>query len=182
MIACVSPCLMVRSTPLRISRAPSPPSTVTCRSLISSVATVALLLDGDVDVVALDLHGIGGDGTVGRKAGGPAAAQVEPRPVQPALDGAVLDIAVRQVDVGMRADVRDRVDLALRPGDADRDAVDLETEGTVVGELAQRAGEPEVAALVGSGAHTAAPVSSRVRASSSSTRASRRCSTSGRPI
>ena len=38
MIACVSPPLMVRSTPLRISLGPSSVATVTCRSRISSVA------------------------------------------------------------------------------------------------------------------------------------------------
>src|SRR5439155_14495277 len=44
MMACVSPCFTVRSTPRRISRMPSaPPSTLTCRSLISSVATSLLL-------------------------------------------------------------------------------------------------------------------------------------------
>src|SRR5215211_7721079 len=37
MIACVSPALMVRSTPLRISLAPPSAATETCRSLISKV-------------------------------------------------------------------------------------------------------------------------------------------------
>src|SRR4051812_37002452 len=110
MIAWVSPCLTTRSTPLRISRAPSPLSTLTCRFLISSVATVSLLLERDVHVVAVDSHGIGQDRAGGREAGRRAGAQVEPRPVQPALDGAVLDVAVGQVDVGVRADVGDRVD------------------------------------------------------------------------
>src|SRR3954471_3791379 len=153
MIACVSPCLMVRSTPLRISRAPSPPSTLTCRSLISSVATVSLLLDGDVDVIAVDLHGIGRDGTVGRQAGGLAAAQVEARAVQPALDGAVLYVAVGEVDVGVRADVGDGVDLALRAGHAYRDAVELDTDGCVLAERAQLAGEGELVIVAGGLAH-----------------------------
>ena len=50
--------------------------------------------DVDEDVVALDLHGVDGDGRGGRQAGRLAGAQVEARAVQPALDRAVLDLAL----------------------------------------------------------------------------------------
>src|SRR3954454_20943828 len=137
-----------------------------------------LLLHGDVDVVAVDLHGIGRDRPVGRQTGGAAGAQVEPRPVQPALDGAVLDVTVGQVDVGVRADVGQREDLTPRLRDTDRYAIELHADGAVVGELRELAGDPVVACLVGSGAHAI----TSVRASSSSTRAISLCSRSGRPI
>src|SRR3954466_2859301 len=116
MIAWVSPSLMVRSTPLRISLGPSSVSTVTCRSRISRVLMSVLLLGsavvergGRVDehVVALHAHGVDGDRLGGREAGRLAGAEVEARAVQPALDLAALDVALRQRDRGVRALVVD---------------------------------------------------------------------------
>src|SRR5690606_41287327 len=55
---------------------------------------------GDVDVdehlVALDRHGVHRDGAHRGQLDGLAGAQVELRPVQPALDQAALDLAVGQ--------------------------------------------------------------------------------------
>src|SRR5689334_17888298 len=106
MIACVSPARTVRSTPRRISLAPVSVWTLTCRSRISSVAMpVSLLLgsvlslgggrgvvrtDGaggvDVNVVALDRHGIDVHRGDGGQSGRLTGAQVETRAVEPAFD------------------------------------------------------------------------------------------------
>src|SRR5947208_2871508 len=109
MIAWVSPSLMSRSTPLRISLGPSSVLTETCRSLISSVAMSVLLrwssvsrpldvvgLGGEVDeyVVPGDLHGEDGDRLGGRRPERLAAAEVEARAVHPALDLAALDVTL----------------------------------------------------------------------------------------
>src|SRR5215475_667443 len=96
MIAWVCPDATVRSTPRRISRClPSASATLTCRSRISRVAIAVLswsLLAGrtggrqrDVHVVAIDLHRIHGHRLDGGRPGRIAGAQVEARPVQPAL-------------------------------------------------------------------------------------------------
>src|SRR5690242_819283 len=110
MMACVSPCFTVRSTPLRISLVALSASTETCRSRISSVAMgdSGLLGDGDEHVVPNDLDGVNGDGPRGGQPGRLAGAQVEAGAVQPALDLTVLDFAFGQRDVGVRADVVDR--------------------------------------------------------------------------
>src|SRR5438045_2367717 len=102
MSACVSPCFTVRSTPRRISFVtPSLAVTETCRLRISSVATSVTpsqhgdgVAQSDIDVIAVDLDGIDGHRAIRRKAGRAAAAQVESRPVQPALDRAVGDFAL----------------------------------------------------------------------------------------
>src|ERR1041384_2026973 len=101
MMACVSPCFTVRSTPLRISRGPFSASTETCRSRISSVAMgdSGLLGDGDEHIVPFDLYGVYGDGARRGKAGRLAGAEVEAGAVQPALDGTVLDLALGEGDV-----------------------------------------------------------------------------------
>src|SRR5829696_9618259 len=99
MIAWVSPERMVRVIPRRISVA-EPPSvwTETWRSLISRVdmQCSALLGQGDVDVVALDADGVDGDGDDGRRPGRFAGEQVEARAVQPALEGAAVELALGQ--------------------------------------------------------------------------------------
>src|SRR3954454_11231638 len=128
MIACVSPSLMVRSTPLRISFGPSSVSTETCRSLISSVAmsVVSQVLVGvDQYVVPVDLYGVDGDRLGRRWARGLAAAQVEARPVHPALDGAVVHVALGQGDRGVAALVLDREDLVVVLDHRGVEAVDL---------------------------------------------------------
>src|SRR3989442_13313907 len=113
MMAWVSPCFTVRSTPRRISRGPLSASTETCRSWISSVAMGAsgLLGDGDENVVPFDLDGVYGDRLGGGQPGRLAGAQVETGAVQPALDLAVLHLALGEGDVRVRADVVDRVHL-----------------------------------------------------------------------
>src|SRR4051812_22023885 len=115
MMAWVSPCFTVRSTPLRISFVPFSVSTETCRSRISSVAmgNSGLLGDGDEHIVPLDLYGVYGDGARRGKAGRLAGAEVEAGAVQPALDGAVLHLALRERHVRVRADVVDREHLPL---------------------------------------------------------------------
>src|SRR5690242_19319533 len=142
MMACVSPCFTVRSTPLRISFVALSASTETCRSWISSVAMGAsgLLGDGDEHVVPFDLYGVYGDGARRGEAGRLAGAQVEAGAVQPALDLAVLHLALGQRDVRMRTDVVDREDLALGAHERDGHAVELHPLGGVVLQLAQRTG------------------------------------------
>ena len=63
---------------------------------------------------------VDGDRLGGGQAGGLAGAQVEARAVQPALEGGALDLALGQRDLGVRADVVDREDLALGADQADR--------------------------------------------------------------
>src|SRR5262245_15280876 len=137
MIAWVSPDFTVRSTPRRISFGPASVSTETCRSRISSVLTGLVLLvvqrvfDVDQHVVAIDLDGVDGYGLGGRQAGRLPAAQVEARAVQPALDLAVLDVALGQRHLGVRAHVVDRVHLAaVAVHDRDRHALDLDADGS----------------------------------------------------
>src|SRR6478735_1335576 len=137
MMACVSPCFTVRSTPLRISFVALSASTVTCRSRISSVAMGAsgLLGEGDEHVVPFDLYGVYGDGARRRQTVGLAGAEVEARAVQPALDVAVVDLALGQRDVRVRADVVNGEQLALGPHDGDRRAVEFHPLGGVLLQL-----------------------------------------------
>src|SRR5687768_16124328 len=154
MIAWVSPERMVRSTPRRISFASSPSPTVTCRLRISRTDTryssVAgrggeAVVDRHVDVHVLPFHAdrVDGHRLGGRQVGGFAGAQVEARPVQPALDGGraleLLDVALAQRDLGVRALVLDRVDLALEPDDGDVDVVQLDPERSGLFDLGERA-------------------------------------------
>src|SRR5918998_1156011 len=160
MIAWVSPPRTVRSTPRRISLASSPSPTVTCRSRISSTlpfwgavtsrSSVAgrggeggVGLGVDVHVLPLHADRVDGHRLGGRQVGGLAGAQVEARPVQPALDGRgateLLDVSLGQRNLGVRADVLDRVDLALEADDGDVDVVELDPQGPGVGDLGQGA-------------------------------------------
>src|SRR5829696_693579 len=145
MMACVSPCFTVRSTPLRISFVALSASTVTCRSRISSVAmgVSGLLGDGDENVVPFDLYGVYGDGARRGEAGRLAGAEVEAGTVQPALDLAVLHLALGERDVRVRADVVDREHLPLGTDDRDRRAVEFHPLGGVLVQLAQPAGAYE---------------------------------------
>src|SRR5689334_8229365 len=146
MIAWVSPSRMVRSTPLRISLGPSSVCTETCRSLISSVAMSVLSDVGvgvDQYVVAVDPRGVHGDRDGGREAGGLAGAQVEAGAVQPALDGAVLHVALRERDRRVAALVLDGEDLVAVEHDGHVEAVDLDPQGRAVGQLAQGTGSLE---------------------------------------
>src|SRR3954447_4103941 len=154
MIAWVSPERTVRSTPRRISLASSPSPTVTCRSRISrtdkAFSSVAgrggeAVVDGDIDVHVLPVHAdrVDIDRLGGREVGGFAGAQVEARPVQPALDGRgaleLLDVALGQRHLGVRAEVLDRVDLALEADDGDVDVGQLDPQGTGLLDVGQRA-------------------------------------------
>src|SRR5882757_9982537 len=145
MMAWVSPCFTVRSTPLRISLVELSASTVTCRSWISSVAMgdSGLLVDGDEHVVPNDLDGVYGHGPGGGQSGRLSGAQVEGGAVQPALDRAVLHLSLGQRDVGVRADVVDREHLPLGADHRDRDAVELHPARGAVLKFAQRAGAGE---------------------------------------
>src|ERR1700712_697286 len=152
MIACVSPSLMVRSTPLRISLNPSePPSssdaaTETCRSVISSVAMSVVsqvLVEVDQYVVPVDLHGVNRDRLGGRRTGGLAGPEVEARPVHPALDGAVVHVALGQRHSRVAALVLDREDLVVVLDHGDVEAIDLDPQRGAVDELAQGAGALE---------------------------------------
>src|SRR5690625_1438857 len=106
MIAWISPPLMVRSTPLRISLVPSGVSTVAWRSLISRIDICGSprcgWLDGVVECSGGELpgridrdlagglvhpHRVDGDGQHGRQLQRPACAQVELAAVLPAFDG-----------------------------------------------------------------------------------------------
>src|SRR3954465_3074486 len=147
MIAWVSPERTVRSTPRRISLASSPSPTLTCRSRISRTDTLSCssavgrdregAVGFGVDEHVLSLHADRVDGhRLGRRqVGGFAGAQVEARPVQPALDGGgaleLLDVALGERHLGVRAEVLDRVDLALEPDDGDVDVGQLDPQGTV---------------------------------------------------
>src|SRR3954454_9137957 len=154
MIAWVSPERTVRSTPRRISLVSSPSPTVTCRSRISrtdkavrsSVAgrdrEGAVRLGVDVHVLPLHADRVDGDRLGGRQVGGLAGAQVEARPVQPALDGRsaleLLDVALGQRHLGVRAHVLDGVDLALEADDGDVDVGQLDAQRARLAHLGQR--------------------------------------------
>src|ERR1700689_1059484 len=131
MIACVSPDLIVRSTPRSTSRL-SPAASVTpaCRLRISRVdmylSWSGYWSEGDEHVVALDLDFIGGHGLGGRRPRGLASAQVKAGPVQPALHRVVVYVALGQRHLGVRADVLQREHLAAGPHYAYRLAVDLD--------------------------------------------------------
>src|SRR5690349_15541358 len=145
MMACVSLGCTVRSTPFRVSFVALSVSTVTCRSRISSVAMGAsgLLVEGDEHVVPFDLYGVYGDRARRGKAGRLAGAQVETGAVQPALDLAVLHLALRERDVRVGADVVDGEHLPLGADDRDRRAVEFHPLRGVLLQLAQSAGPNE---------------------------------------
>src|SRR3954462_10639348 len=143
MIAWVSPERTVRSTPRRISLVSSPSPTGTCRSRISRTDNFSLLAVGrdgetavalgvDQHVIPLHADRVDGDRLGGRQVGGLAGAQVEARPVQPALDGRgaleLLDVPLGQRHLGVRALVLDGVDLALEADDGDVDVGELDPE------------------------------------------------------
>src|SRR6195952_4700445 len=144
MIAWVSPERTVRSTPRRISLASSPSPTVTCRLRISRTDTSCSSVAGrggkgairfGVDEHVLPFHTdrVDGHRLGGRQVGGLAGAQVEARPVQPALDRRcaleLLDVTFGQRDLRVRAEVLDRVDVAVEPDDRDVDVGEFDPQG-----------------------------------------------------
>src|SRR5215469_7418102 len=136
MIACVCPDKMVRLTPRRTSRlSPAASVTLTCRSRISRVdiSVVSWVLELDEDIVALDLYWIGGHWLGGWRPGRLAGPYVEARAMQPALHGLVVDLALRQRDLLVRAHVVQRVDLAFGAHDSYRHAGHLDANGALFG-------------------------------------------------
>src|SRR5699024_4757323 len=121
----------------------------------------------------VDGHRLGG-----RQAQRLAAAQVEGGAVQPALDGAVLDVPLREADLPVGADVGDRVvvtGLVAHERDGDGTAV------RVLQVHAHRLTRLEVTGVAHVlGAHAAA--CSMVRSNSCSMASSRRSETTGTPI
>src|SRR5690606_19505158 len=55
---------------------------------------ISINVERDEYVIAVDLHSVHRDRPGGRRAGGLAGADVEARAVQPALEGAVVDVAL----------------------------------------------------------------------------------------
>src|SRR5438034_11021813 len=148
MIAWVWPADTVRSTPRRISRAsPAPSITLTCRSWISRVAmnifsciSSAGRLDlvagpeRDEDVVALDLHPVGGHRLGGRRPGGLAGPQVEAGPVQVTLHRVVVDIAFGQRYFLVRAHVVQGEHLAAGADHRHRHVADVHPDRPLSGQ------------------------------------------------
>src|SRR3954447_23005210 len=196
MIACVSPEWTVRSTPRRISFVVCSAVTATCRSRISrmammcacslSVAGVAGDRHVHEDVVTVDGHGVDGHGPDRGERGRLARAPGGAGTVEPALDRAVLHLALRQGHLGMAARVADGVHVPLLvTDDRDRDAAEDDLDGADVGQV----GEPQRAlgAHAVTSASVAAPIPITAAApteavSSASIEAISRCSTSGTPI
>src|SRR5580692_9251330 len=168
MIACVSPDLIVRSTPRSTSRL-SPAASVTpaCRLRISRVdmylSWSGYWSEGDEHVVAIDLDFIGRHGLGGRRPRGLAGAQVEAGPVQPALHRVVVYVALGQRHFRMRADIAQGENLAAGPHHAYRLTAELEAQGALVRQVRQRAGALE-------GAHaSSASIAAVIRSCSSGT-------------
>src|SRR5919202_6149585 len=195
MIAWVSPARTVRSTPRRISLSPCSDATVTCRSRISrvamsggtpSVAGVDGRVDVHEDVVAVDGHGVDGHGPDRRQCQGLAGAQVELRPVQPALDGAVLDLALAERDLGVRGGVAHGVHVALLVADDGHgDAVQHDADGPDLGQLGQTQRALRAHAVTSAsapGSRLGSVVAPTDASSSASMEAMRRSSTDGTPI
>src|SRR3954452_4054431 len=157
MMAWVSPLAITRSTPRRIGFGAFLVSTVNVKSRISSVAMCSVPLeraDGGVDVdehaLAVDGQGVDGHGPRRGQPGRRAGAQVEPGAVQPALDGAALDLPVRQRHGAVRADVADGVPVAVLAADHR----DLDGTGLALELDAQRAAGGDVGGVAGQlGAH-----------------------------
>ena len=181
MIAWVSPAFTVRSTPRRISRRRRRSvSTVTCRSRISRVAIRLALYVFRVrrrrgrrrrrsSRGRRARAGWRAGRSAGRCAGRSASRAASTRCVwsstSPSDSG----------DVGVRADVVDRVDLAVAAHDRDRHAVDDRPATAVPSATSRDRAGPDVLVEVG---HVSAPrLPARPRPAASS-----RSSTSGMPI
>src|SRR5260370_23008310 len=137
---------MVRSTPRSTSRlSPAASVTLACRSRISRVdIKLSFLTQPDEDVAAVDLHWIGSDRLGGRGAGWLAGPQVEARAMQPALHRVVVDIALGQRDLFVRADVMQREYLALGANDRNGHAIHFDAECALSRQIRQRAGAAEL--------------------------------------
>src|SRR5689334_8473474 len=184
---------MVRSTPRRISFGPFSVSTDTCRSRISSVAMVVsisvfllgslvqgvLHVDkyvGTVEADRVDRHRV-----VRGQAQRLAGAQVEAGSVQPALDLAVADVTLGQLDLRVGTLVPHREVLSFALHDRDLDATDLHRDDSLVRYVGGGAGALKTVAHWPRTA-LAEALSSAVRASLVSITSCRCSTTSGTPI
>src|SRR5262245_8449252 len=91
-----------------------------------SIARPSRGSDADIDVVALDLHGIGGNVDHGWLREDLAGLDAQARLMDRAFDDVALDEAVGQDGVFVRTEVADGVDVAIDEIDADQLAVDLD--------------------------------------------------------
>src|SRR5690606_8826437 len=152
MMAWVSPELMVRSTPCRIGLAPSSVVTETCRSWISSLLMTGFLLgffgglgfQAEVDVAVAEFDRVGRHRSGGGRPGRLAGAQVEHRPVQPALQRAVLDVALRERHGGVGALVVEGEHFLSLAHEHDRRAVDVGGHGLRLRQVVERADAQEI--------------------------------------
>src|SRR5215813_11132990 len=86
------------------------------------------------------MHWVGGNRLGGGRPGGRAGAQVEAGPVQPALDRVVVDLALGQRHLLVRAHVVQREDLPADPDDRDRCVLHLYADRPFLGNVGQGAG------------------------------------------
>src|SRR5690242_15627727 len=102
------------------------PASACCSAITSGVAIRSIDLHSNHAV--LDDHGERVDGNVRRQVQGLPGAQVEERSMARALDRAVvlIELALHELAVVMRAAVLDREDRALAVEDADLEVVDLD--------------------------------------------------------
>src|SRR5437867_1022238 len=118
MMAWISPGVILRSTPRRISLS----STCACRPSITRIGSPiwSLLLQSHVDVLTVDADVVDGQRLRGREGARLAGPQVELRAVLGALDQVPLEPSFVHEHVLVRADVAHREDLAVDPGQQDR--------------------------------------------------------------
>src|SRR5690625_3965802 len=101
-------------------------------------ASGILLVQRHEHVVAVDLHVIGGDRLGRGRVERIPRAQVEAGAVEPALDGALLDLTLGEADLGMGALVAHRVDLTLTPDQGDGSlVVGLDPQDPLLGDLVE---------------------------------------------
>src|SRR5215211_6735095 len=114
------------------------PTSACCSAITSGVA---MSVDLQLDDAALDRHGERVDGDVRRQCQGLSGAQVEARAVARALDrtGFLVELALDQVAVVVRAAVLDREDRAAAVEDADLELVPLDELALARRELVESA-------------------------------------------
>src|ERR1022692_181181 len=151
MMAWVCPAATVRLTPDKISwLSPDCAATLTCRSRISRVGIVSPSLTGrhaDVDLIAIDPYGVSGQRLAGRRPRRLAGPQGKAGTVQPALHGVVIDLAVGERHVLVRAELSQRVDVAVAPDDHERSLIKLHRERAALRHVGQAAGPDESTGL-----------------------------------
>ena len=115
------------------------PTSACCSAITSGVAIRSVDLHSNHAV--LDDHREGVDGHVRRQVQGLSGTQVEQRPVPRALDRAVVlvELALDQLAVVVRAAVLDGEDLAAAVEDADLEVLPLDEALLAGGQLFERA-------------------------------------------